>query len=45
MSIQRYFKLIQTLDYFIRRKATGSPLELARKMNLSLRSVLCVERI
>ena len=39
MSILRYFKIIEHLDYFIRRKATGNQKEFARKLGMS-RSLL-----
>lgn len=39
MAFLKYFLRVQQLDDLIRRKATGSPATLAKKMNLS-RSVL-----
>ena len=38
MSFIKYYQLIQTLDFYIRRKATGSPDGLARKLNKSKRT-------
>lgn len=38
MSIAKYFKRIQYIDYLIRRKATGNISALAKKLNLSKRA-------
>jgi bacteriocin-like protein len=40
MSIKKYFTLLQTLDYYIRRKATGNPSQFAQKIGVSKRSIL-----
>jgi predicted DNA-binding transcriptional regulator YafY len=40
MSIKKYFTLLQTLDYYIRRKATGSPNQFAKRIGVSRRSIL-----
>lgn len=39
MSLIKYFKRIQYIDFLIRRKATGNAKELAQKLNLSKRAV------
>lgn len=39
MSLSKYFKRADRLDGLIRRKSTGSPRELAAKLNLSERSL------
>lgn len=40
MSIKKYFALLQTLDFYIRRKATGNPNQFAQKIGVSRRSIL-----
>ena len=35
MDILKYFNQIQAMDNYIRRKATGTPEQFAKKMNLS----------
>lgn len=40
MSIERYLKLISSLDFYIRRKATGNTNEFSRKIGTSRRTLL-----
>ncbi|MBY0476700.1 MAG: HTH domain-containing protein [Chitinophagaceae bacterium] len=40
MSIERYLKLISSLDFYIRRKATGNTDEFSRKVGTSRRTLL-----
>ena len=40
MSIKKYFTILQTLDFYIRRKATGNPDQFIRKIGVSRRSIL-----
>lgn len=39
MSILRYIKIIEHLDYYIKRKATGNQAVFARKMGMSRSSL------
>lgn len=39
MSIKKYFDRISHINYLIQKKATGTPLQLARKLSISKRSV------
>ncbi|OJJ17730.1 hypothetical protein BKI52_28110 [marine bacterium AO1-C] len=46
MKIFEYIDYLQRIDALIRRKATGSPKSLARKMNTSERTVYrCMEEL
>lgn len=40
MSFIKYFKLLNSFDFYIRRKATGSPDQFASKLGISRRSIL-----
>lgn len=44
MSIKKYFTLLQTLDFYIRRKATGNPDQFAKRIGVSRRSILRILR-
>ena len=45
MNLEKYFERFQRLHLLIRKKGTGSPLELAKKLNLSQRAVFDYIRV